>query len=239
MDIICVNQKIVNTINFFASRVSESKTTISLAVMKIIRQTSVFFFMEPLVPPSILESVRHYLELLDHWNARHALTALSAEHRFEELIQDACALLPHLQGVPAGTRLVDFGTGMGIPALVLALARPDLEIHAVDKSKKKIAFVRQASLELSLTNLIAVSGRCEELPPIMADLGTAKAVGGLDLLLGWWMRHGRPGAPLLLLKGEDTASEPCPSGWSLETHPYQLPTRGKRLVLSIKKEPVQ
>ena len=206
--------------------------------MEIALQTSVFFFMEPLVPPSILDPIRHYLELLDHWNARHALTALSAEHRFEELIQDACALLPHLQGVPAGSRLVDFGTGMGVPALVLALARPDLEILAVDKSKKKIAFVRQATLELGLANLVGVSGRCEELPPIMADLGTAKAVGGLDLLLGWWVRHGKPGAPLLLLKGGDTASEPCPPCWSLQAHPYQLPTRGNRLVLRIKKEPV-
>lgn len=193
--------------------------------------------MEPVVPPSILAPTQRFLALLDHWNARHALTALPPDHRFEELIQDACALLPHLAALPAGSRVVDFGTGMGIPALILALARPDLEIYAVDKSKKKIAFVRQAVLELGLKNLTAVSGRCEEVQPLKADLGTAKAVGSLTLLTSWWTRHGKPESPLLLLKGEAGATEDCPQGWKSESCPYRLPTRGNRVILRIQKEP--
>ena len=192
--------------------------------------------MEPLVPPSILNSIQSYLELLEHWNARHALTALPPAQRFEELIQDACALLPPLSALPPGSRLVDFGTGMGVPAVILALARPDLELLAVDKSSKKIAFVRQAVLELGIHNLAPKAGRCEELPPMMADVGTAKAVGSLGLLTGWWARHGRPGAPLLLLKGPDGVGTPCPAGWRMETIPYHLPTRGSRTVLRLQKE---
>ncbi|MDP2876251.1 MAG: class I SAM-dependent methyltransferase [Holophaga sp.] len=177
------------------------------------------------------------MALLDHWNARHALTALPPGHRFEELVQDACALLPYLTGLPPGSKLADFGTGMGVPAIILAIARPDLEIHAVDKSKKKIAFVRQAALELSLGNLIPIAGRSEDLPPIGADLGTAKAVGSLPLLTNWWSRHSKPGAPLLLLKSEEGASEPCPSGWKIECRTYRLPTRGNRIILRLEKEP--
>jgi len=189
--------------------------------------------MEPIIPPSVQAQAPRFLELLDRWNATHALTALPPEARFEELIQDACALLPLLSGLPAGSRLADFGTGMGIPAAVLAMARPDLNVRAVDKSRKKIAFVRQVAMELGLENLQPAAARAEELPPLEADLGTAKAVGSLELLTGWWARHGKPGAPLLLLKGEGWESETCPGGWQLETHPYRLPTRGERIILRL------
>ncbi len=193
--------------------------------------------MEPFVPQSIQAQAPRFLALLDQWNATHALTALPPEARFEELIQDACALLPLLSGLPPGARLVDFGTGMGIPAVVLALGRPDLEIQALDKSRKKIAFVRQVAMELGLANLFPVAARAEDLPPLGADLGTAKAVGSLSLLAGWWARHGKPGAPLLLAKGEGWRSETCPSGWDLEVHPYRLPTRGERVILRMTQKP--
>jgi 16S rRNA (guanine527-N7)-methyltransferase len=193
--------------------------------------------MEPLVPQRIEELAPRFLDLLDRWNATHALTALPPEARWEELIQDACALLPHLAPLPPGSRVLDLGTGMGIPAAVLAMARPDLQIHALDKSRKKIAFVRQAVMELGLGNLFPVVGRAEEVPPLHADLGTAKAVGSPALLSGWWDRHGKPMAPLLLLKGEDWRSEPFPVGWSGKTFPYRLPLRGERVILQLKREP--
>lgn len=193
--------------------------------------------MEPIVPAAILKPIQGFLDLLEHWNARHALTALAPEDRFEELVQDACALLPHLEAFPEGSRLVDFGTGMGIPALVLALARPDLHVIAIDKSMKKMAFVRQAILELRLDNLHPTAGRCEALPPLNADLGTAKAVGSLPLLTSWWDRHGKPGAPLLLLKSEASLTEPCPEGWQAKVFPYALPHRGQRTLLRLTKEP--
>ena len=193
--------------------------------------------MEPIVPPSILADSRGFLELLERWNRTHALTALPKDLRFEELIQDACALLPHLSTLAAGTRVVDFGTGMGIPAAVLAMARPDLDIQALDKSKKKIAFVKQVGLELGLTNLHPIATRAEAWPPLAAAAGTAKAVGDLTLLTGWWARHGQPGAPLLLLKSEGWRSEPCPKGWQVDVHPYRLPSRGDRFLLRLTQEP--
>lgn len=194
--------------------------------------------MDPSVPPSISSQASRFLELLDLWNATHSLTALPKETRFEELVLDACALLPHLGQLPAGARLVDFGTGMGIPSIILALARPDLQVVALDKSKKKAAFVRQAALELGLHNLTLAIGRAEELTPLGADLGTAKAVGSLELLAAWWLRHGKAGAPLLLPKGSDWDREPCPAGWDLRAHAYHLPTRGDRVVLQLNQKPV-
>jgi len=178
--------------------------------------------------------LHQFLTLLDRWNRTHALTALSPEARFEELILDSMALLPHLAHLPPGARVADFGTGMGIPSTVIAIFRPDLHVLAIDKVGKKMAFVRQVALELQLGNLEPCPGLAEALPPACAQAGVAKAVGPLELLVGWWRRHGTPGAPFFAMKGPDWASEPKPKGWSIVPHPYSLPTRGERVVLELK-----
>jgi 16S rRNA (guanine527-N7)-methyltransferase len=188
--------------------------------------------MEPTIPDWTRESIAQYLGLLDRWSRTHALTALEVEHRFEELILDSASLLPFLDHLAPGCRVVDFGTGMGVPAVLIALARPDLTVLAVDKSHKKIAFVRQAALELGLKNMQPIAGRAEELAPLAGDLGVAKAVGTLELLIGWWRRHGRAGAPFLALKGPEGPLE-APPGYQATAHPYQLPSRGLRVVLEL------
>ncbi|WP_285609459.1 16S rRNA (guanine(527)-N(7))-methyltransferase RsmG [Geothrix edaphica] len=189
--------------------------------------------MEPRLPSPLSAPLRRYLVLLDRWNRTHALTSLPQAERWEELILDAAALLPFLEPLAPGSRVADLGTGMGCPAVVLALARPDLEVLAVDASAKKLAFVRQAALELPVPNLKAVQGRLEDLAPLGADLGTAKALGSLEQLMGWWSRHGKADAPFLALKGPDWSREPLPSGWEATPHPYTLPTRGQRVVVEL------
>lgn len=190
--------------------------------------------MLPPLPKKLAEPLGNYLHLLDRWNRTHALTALPPEARREELLLDASALLPFLAPLPAGCRVVDLGTGMGCPAVLLALSRPDLDIVGVDASKKKIAFVRQVALELAIPNLRLIHGRFEEIPPLEADWGTAKALAPLKLLTGWWQRHGRAGSPFYALKGEDWESEPLPVGWRAHPHPYCLPSRGNRVVVELR-----
>jgi 16S rRNA (guanine527-N7)-methyltransferase len=192
--------------------------------------------MEPRLPAALSAPLRRYLALLDRWNRTHALTSLPQAERWEELILDAAAILPFLAPLAPGCRVADLGTGMGCPAVVLALARPDLEVVAVDASAKKLAFVRQAALELPVPNLKPVQGRLEDLPPLEADLGTAKALGSLEQLVGWWTRHGRAGAPFLALKGPDWSGEPLPHGWEAAPHPYTLPSRGRRVVVVLRRQ---
>lgn len=195
--------------------------------------------MQPQCPTAIRPILDAYLLMLDRWNQVHALTALPPEARFEELILDSCALLPFLSGLKPGAQIMDFGTGMGIPSVVLAAAKPDLQVVALDKARKKMAFLQQVVRELKLTNLNPTLARSEDLPPVGATLGTAKAVGSLPLLLSWWERHGAPGAPLLALKGPEWRQEPqTPPGWSMTTHVYELPTKGERFILELtKREP--
>jgi len=122
---------------------------------------------------------------------------------------------------------------MGSPAVVLALARPDLHILGLDASAKKLAFLRQSALELGLRNLEAVHGRFESTPPLEADLAVAKALAPIDQLAGWWARLGRPGAPLLALKGPGWETETRPAGWRVEATSYELPARGRRFVIRL------
>ena len=122
-------------------------------------------------------------------------------------------------------------------AVVLARARPDLQVLGVDASTKKLAFLKQVAMELPVPNLQAVHGRLEDLPALGADWGTAKALAPLPSLLGWWERHGRPEAPFFALKGSDWQSESVPQGWAASPHPYSLPTRGKRVVVELRRDP--
>ena len=191
--------------------------------------------MRPHVDTNLKVPPRAYLALLDHWNRIHALTALPPAERWEELIQDSAALLPLLEPLGSGSRVGDFGTGMGMPAILLALARPDLQILALDKSKKKLAFVRQASLELGLKNIQILHGRFEAIPPLGLDAGVAKAVAPLRDLQAWWERHGTPKAPFLALKSLDEAEEPTTVGWHFTESDYELPTRGQRRVIQMTK----
>lgn len=190
--------------------------------------------MDVRLPNDLSAPLGRFLVLLDKWNRTHALTALPPAERREELLLDASSLLPFLNPLPAGARAVDLGTGMGSPAVVLALARPDLEVLGVDASAKKLAFLRQVAMELPVPNLKAVQGRLEDLPPLGADWGAAKALGSLEQLVGWWTRHGKPGAPFHALKGTDWAKEPLPEGWVATPHAYELPSRGRRVLLEIR-----
>lgn len=192
--------------------------------------------MEPRLPPNLSAPLGRFLVLLDRWNRTHSLTALPPGVRREELLQDAAALLPFLDQAPSGARVADLGTGMGCPAVVLGLARPDLEVVGVDASLKKLGFLKQVAMELPVPNLKALHGRLEALPALEADWGTAKALGSLEQLTGWWSRHGRLGAPFFALKGPDWEEETLPPGWKATPHPYTLPTRGQRVVLELRRQ---
>lgn len=190
----------------------------------------------PQLPPRLEAFSMSFLELLDRWNRRHHLTALPREAREEELLLDSAVLLPWIETLGPGSRVVDFGTGMGIPALLLAAARPDLEVVAVDKVGKKLAFVRQAGLECGLPNLRPLAGRIEELPPLGASLGTAKAVAPLAQLAAWWNRHRSASGLFLALKGPAWMEELPVPGWTATPHAYVLPTRGERVVVELRPE---
>ena len=106
-----------------------------------------------------------YLALLAKWNQTHNLTAIREPERMvTHHVLDALAVLPHL---PAreGLRVLDVGSGGGVPGIPLAIARPSWRVVLLDSSHKKGAFLRQATIELALANAEAVVARIEEYAP--------------------------------------------------------------------------
>ena len=105
-----------------------------------------------------------YLALLEKWNRVHNLTAVRTPSDMVALhLLDSLAILPHLK--PG--RLLDVGSGAGLPGIPLALVRPDLQVTVMDSSHKKASFLRQAKAELGIANLEVVCGRVEAYRPQM------------------------------------------------------------------------
>lgn len=103
-----------------------------------------------------------YLALLEKWNKVHNLTAVRDPEDMVTLhLLDSLAVLPHItQG-----RLLDVGSGAGLPGIPLAIVRPDLQVTVMDSNHKKASFMRQAKAVLAIANLEVVCGRVEEFKP--------------------------------------------------------------------------
>jgi 16S rRNA (guanine527-N7)-methyltransferase len=101
-----------------------------------------------------------FMELLLRWNARINLTgARTEEELLADHLPDAFALA---QLAPAGADVVDVGSGGGLPAIPLAVLRPDLRLTLVEPRAKRVAFLRAATRELA-TPAEVVAGRVETL----------------------------------------------------------------------------
>ena len=106
-----------------------------------------------------------YLDLIKKWNAVYNLTAVADPAQGITLhLLDSLALLPWLQG----PRILDVGSGAGLPGIPLALARPDLQFVLLDRTEKKVRFMTQAVIELGLKNVEVVHARVEDYHPSAA-----------------------------------------------------------------------
>lgn len=161
--------------------------------------------------PDQVAQLGDYLARLLAMNAQLNLTAIVApELAWTRHALDALSLVPHLAGVPAGGKVLDVGSGGGVPGIPLAIARPDLEVTLLDATAKKVAFLEAVAAALGLRNVTALAGRAEALARARAgafDAVTARAVARLEALLPWTAPFARRGGRLLFIKGERAAEE--------------------------------
>ncbi len=111
-----------------------------------------------------------YLGLIGKWNKVYNLTAVRDEaEMLTQHLLDSLAALPPLQrhlrdaGLEEGGRLLDVGSGAGLPGIVFAIGCPRLQVSCLDTVGKKAAFIRQAAGALGLKNLQGVHARVESL----------------------------------------------------------------------------
>lgn len=113
--------------------------------------------------------------------------------------------------VPAGARVVDVGSGAGLPGIPLALARPDLTVTLLEPLSRRYLFLDECVTALGLRNVTVVRGRAEEGPVVRqlghADVVTARAVAPLEKLAGWCLPLLRLNGLLLALKGSTAEEE--------------------------------
>jgi 16S rRNA (guanine527-N7)-methyltransferase len=169
-----------------------------------------------------------YAELLLKWNQRINLTAASTLDDAMQHIHDCEALLAH---IPADARrLVDVGSGGGLPAVVIAAARPELTVMAIEPIQKKHAFLRTAARELGLANLEARAARVDDIEDADFDVATSRATFALDD----WLRRGlclvRPGGVVLGMEGRDAITLPP----GAERHAYQLAGKTRAIIVLVR-----
>lgn len=129
------------------------------------------------IGPFQQELLLTYIGLITKWSAVYNLSAIRAEpEMLSHHLLDALAILPHLPG----GRLLDVGSGAGLPGIPLAIADPDRSVALLDSNSKKAAFLQQAVIELGLKNATVHLARAETWRPDQAfDVITSRAFAEL------------------------------------------------------------
>jgi 16S rRNA (guanine527-N7)-methyltransferase len=143
-----------------------------------------------------------FLALLAKWNRTHNLTAIREPERMvTHHVLDTIAVLPELPA-RSGLRVLDVGSGGGVPGLLLAIARPDWRVVVLDSNHKKGAFLQQAINELGLDNAEAVVARVEDYAPAAPfDVVISRAFADLATFATTSARHLAAGGRLVAMKG--------------------------------------
>jgi len=144
---------------------------------------------------------------------------------WERHILNSAAVVPFL----GEGRIVDVGSGAGLPGLVIAAMLPTREVVLVEPMERRVAWLEEAAAKVGLTNVVVVRGRAEEVKgTVTADVLTARAVASIDKLIKWCLPLLGPKGHMALLKGRSAADE-------IERAKYAL--RKARLVAEIESAP--
>ncbi|MFU8839524.1 MAG: 16S rRNA (guanine(527)-N(7))-methyltransferase RsmG [Nitriliruptoraceae bacterium] len=182
----------------------------------------------------------------------HNLVSRSArEELLSRHIPESVLLARQLPVSERPLRLLDVGSGGGLPGLVIALERPDLQVALLEAKQKKVDFLRGAISELGL-DVVVHHGRAEDLSRTdlggAFDLVTARAVAPLERLVPWTIPYLRPGGLLFAVKGERWQDEVIDARTVLARAgaavieapaPASGPAAGPRIVLIARTRPIE
>ncbi len=133
------------------------------------------------------EQLLGYLALIQKWNKVYNLTAVRdpqemLTHHLLDSLTAVAPLLRHTGGRAA--RVLDVGSGGGLPGIVLAICRPEIDVRCVDTVAKKAAFIQQVAATLKLPNLHGIHARVERLAGPF-DVICCRAFAALPDFVNW------------------------------------------------------
>jgi 16S rRNA (guanine527-N7)-methyltransferase len=166
---------------------------------------------------SSLPTAEQYAQLLATEGVLRGLIGPRETPRLWERHLLNCAVLSEV--IPPGVTVADVGSGAGLPGLVLAIARDDLQLTLVEPLQRRTVFLEEAVSRLGLDNVEVVRARAEELHGrARFQVVTSRAVAPLGRLLDWSMPLVEAGGAMLAMKGATAADEVERAGRQLRRH---------------------
>ncbi len=146
-----------------------------------------------------------FIALIEKWNKAYNLTAIRRRDEMVNLhLLDSVAILTYLEG----KRMIDVGTGAGLPSIPLSIFRSDIEFQLLDSNAKKTRFVQQAILELKLPNVKITHSRVEDFEPEQPfDTVLTRAFASLPEIIDLTRHLISENGVLLCMKGQTPEEE--------------------------------
>ncbi len=168
------------------------------------------------ITDTVIDALLRYVGLLDKWNRVYNLTAIrDVDTMVVSHVLDSLAILPYI----SGKRILDVGSGAGLPGIPLAICNPEQDFVLLDANSKKTRFLQQAVIELSLSNVAIKHSRIENYHP---GEGFDTVVSRAFAALGDFVSHaGRlcgPGGRLVAMKARrrEKELETLPQGFAVD-----------------------
>lgn len=181
------------------------------------------------------EKLWHYLTLLNKWNQAYNLTAVrEIESMVARHVLDSLSILPWIKG----QRVVDVGSGAGLPGIPIAVALPQLQIVLMDSNGKKIRFLQEVKRALVLDNVEIVQTRVESYhPDIGFDTVVSRAFSDLGQMINWTLPLIAADGIWLAMKGQRPIAELATVQYPCRVEPYRVAgVEGERCCVIIERK---
>lgn len=167
------------------------------------------------------------------WNRRINLVGPVSPDEFASRHIEDCVQVAELVG-NRRVRVADLGSGSGLPGLVVAICCPSARVTCIESDRRKAAFLREAIRQLDLPAEV-LPDRIESIPPLAAEIVTARALAPLPTLLSYVARHLAEGGTAFLMKGRrwQEELEAARATWHFSCEAASSRTDPQAVILSI------
>ena len=167
----------------------------------------------------VVEKLEQYLTLITKWNKVTNLTSIDNPEEMVVIhLLDSLSIQPYL----GGHRILDVGSGAGLPGIPLAIINQDKGFILLDSNGKKTRFMVQATIELGIKNIEVVQSRVQEFKGEF-DHVVSRAFAGTNDFVKTCSHLLAPGGSLLAMKGPAASKVALPPGFKQSIHQLEVP----------------